>query len=186
MSVLKVGRCHACKSEQPLRSETWIPVGRRIGVRLYYCATCGARAKVGRAKAPRKRLKATRAKDARKMAMERCDALARRICKLRDDWTCQVCGARIVSDWLMQWAHGISRGRWAVRHNEDNYWSLCQPHHAYYTHRQAEWKDWRLAQLGTQRFAEIEKLSEIPNKAVNFAAIEPMLQMRLQQLEARQ
>lgn len=59
----------------------------------------------------------------------------------------------------IQWSHGHSRGYLAVRWDHRNSWAICRDCHAYYGHRDLEWKDWMRARLGDAEFDALWKLA---------------------------
>jgi len=87
------------------------------------------------------------------------DRLFSRLIKLRDKCKCVRCGTiHDISSKGLHCSHFWGRSNWATRYDEENCDTLCFAcHNRWEENKQGEYRDFKLKQLGRQKYNELEK-----------------------------
>ena len=77
--------------------------------------------------------------------------------RVRDDWTCQRCHKQYVrGEAGIQNSHFWGRGKETTRFDPDNCDALCFGCHQHFHSNPKEYHDWKLKQLGEEKFKLLE------------------------------
>lgn len=116
------------------------------------------------------------------------DSLFSKIIKIRDNWTCQKCGTKHHEGSMgLHNSHFIGRANKSTRFEPDNCDSMCFGCHQYLeTHKATLYRDWKIEQLGEDRFVQLIQKS---NKITKFGKAEAkemrkVLRVHLQEMES--
>jgi len=103
-----------------------------------------------------------------------------------------ICLARLIRHPLapgqgpLQAAHGFPKGAYpATRYDLANGFPLCAGCHRYYTQRWEEWRDFMLAKLGDEQFAQLRERALSPARKLDMAAIVQNLRRQLALVNTR-
>lgn len=94
--------------------------------------------------------KKTKKKVSKKPTVKQLDKLWSEVVRLRDKYTCCVCGE--TDRRKIQAMHIIGRGEWVIRWELANGIAGCTKCHKFYTHRPGAWQNW-LEENYTIRYA---------------------------------
>jgi 5-methylcytosine-specific restriction endonuclease McrA len=91
------------------------------------------------------------------------DKLARKLIRLRDNWTCQRCGRQKKHGWRVDVAHFFPRQHTATRCHSDNLVLLCEECHIRWAHEnKLAFSDWWRQRIGEERYDKLkEKKSDL-------------------------
>ncbi len=114
-----------------------------------------------------------------KIRIDPLDKLFSLVVRLRDK-KCVRCGSVRSLQCSHFWGRTTKNTRW----DEENGDTLCFPCHVYWGSRPAEYADWKLAQLGQERYDMLKiRASRVPNSKVDKSMIEVFLKSRIKELE---
>lgn len=85
---------------------------------------------------------------------------------------CELCGAFAGEPKCLQWAHGITRGRIAIRYHPDNTFALCAACHMRYTYAlRHEWDSVHRAMIGGVVYARLLAANRGGRRSVDLALV---------------
>jgi hypothetical protein len=111
---------------------------------------------------------------ARTVKIHAADSIFSLYIRTRDNWTCQRCGKAYEPKPgpALQTSHFIGRAIWATRWDPDNCDALCWGcHERWEALKATEYREWKISQLGQERFAALIERSKLPTRRTAAAKV---------------